>query len=117
MSKLEKIRGSVGKGRKNVSFVVPLNGVNFLKPNSISERGYAGFVNQYVSFEIEVDGVTLPVDGKLGLYVSPKNWKEFQAQIAGKREGAAMEAKDDEVAALRAELAEMKELMKKMAGM
>ena len=82
-----KIKGALSKDLKKVTFEVSLDAVNFKDPR-VSDKGYASLLNDYLEFEIEVDGITIPVDGKLGLYVTPNNWKSVVEQRTGKKEGS-----------------------------
>lgn len=114
----EKARGVVGKGMKDVKFTVPIAGVKWTRPQSVSDKGFASFVRHYAEFEIEYEGVTLPVNAKISLYVSPKNWQEFKRQIEGRRERAKLEKsdKDARIEQLEEQLAAMQALLKKLAS-
>jgi len=85
----EVLRGSLNKECTKVTFTVDISNIDWRNPSSITSKGNASFVfNQKYEFEVvDEDGITVPVNASIGLYMSKKNWKAYIEQVEGHKEG------------------------------
>ena len=83
---VNKIKGSLSKDLSEVIIRIPIKNTEY-ENLSTSKGGYGSINNLYFEYEVEYKGVTIPVDGKIGMYIAPGNWKSVKEQLAGKKEG------------------------------
>ena len=85
----EVLRGRVSKDLKSVTFELPIDGINWRKPLSISSKGNASYVfSQKFEFEVvDKDGITVPLTASVGLYMTKKDFKDYMEQVEGHKAG------------------------------
>lgn len=85
----EVLRGVLSKDLKQVTFTLDIEGIDWRNPSSITSKGNASYIfNQKYEFEVvDEDGITVPLNASIGLYMSKKNWKAYIEQVEGHKEG------------------------------
>lgn len=83
----KKVNMYVNKGATHVIMEIPMEMINSKDPY-VSSKGNATVMDtQRLQCEIDVDGITLPINCNLSLYSQAKNWKSFVEQRNGTKEG------------------------------
>jgi hypothetical protein len=85
----EVLRGALSKDLKKVTFTLDISDIDWRNPSSITSKGNASYIfNQKYEFEVvDEDGITVPLNASIGLYMSKKNWKSYTEQVEGHEEG------------------------------
>lgn len=97
MSKKSKNYIQISKDLKTAQITLDLTELNIEDPE-MSKGGTAYVLGKgkRFAFELDFEGVTLPIDMQLSSWVGRKNWKEFVMQRDGIREGNEQGTNTDE---------------------